>query len=50
MAYGNASLEIIASAFVPMLTSADPLAQRVLRTACSISTSKSARRGPMPRR
>src|SRR5262249_57510934 len=31
MAYGNASLEIIASAFTPMLIGADPLAQRVLQ-------------------
>ncbi len=31
MAYGNASLEIIASAFAPMLLGADPLAQRVLQ-------------------
>ena len=31
MAYGNASLEIIASAFAPMLIGADPLAQRVLQ-------------------
>ena len=31
MAYGNASLEIIASAFTPMLLGADPLAQRVLQ-------------------
>lgn len=31
MAHGNASLEIIASAFTPMLLGADPLAQRVLQ-------------------
>ena len=31
MAHGNASLEIIASAFTPMLLRADPLAQRVLQ-------------------
>ena len=31
MAYGNASLEIIASAFTPMLMGADPLAHRVLQ-------------------
>ena len=31
MAYGNASLEIIASAFTPILMGADPLAQRVLQ-------------------
>jgi L-alanine-DL-glutamate epimerase-like enolase superfamily enzyme len=31
MAHGNASLEIIASAFAPMLIGADPLAQRVLQ-------------------
>src|SRR5262249_11090783 len=31
MAYGNASLEIIASAFTPMLIGADPLAHRVLQ-------------------
>jgi D-galactarolactone cycloisomerase len=31
MAHGNASLEIISSAFTPMLIGADPLAQRVLQ-------------------
>ncbi len=31
MAYGNASPEIIASAFTPMLVGADPIAQRVLQ-------------------
>ena len=31
MAYGNAALEIIASAFAPMLVGADPLAHRVLQ-------------------
>jgi L-alanine-DL-glutamate epimerase-like enolase superfamily enzyme len=31
MVYGNASLEIIASAFAPMLIGADPLDQRVLQ-------------------
>jgi L-alanine-DL-glutamate epimerase-like enolase superfamily enzyme len=31
MAHGNASLEIIASAFTPMLIGADPLAQRLLQ-------------------
>ena len=31
MAYDNASPEIIASAFAPMLVGADPLAHRVLQ-------------------